>query len=117
MNTDKAVAVLQTLPSQQAVGIINDYPGGDPAIIAVPPVEQYRTNYVFLTPEEYAPFTEGTYILDLEENKKRFKKAEGLGSVYGSSMVVDEFNVDNQVYGKPENVDAYFDPSIVMSLK
>jgi len=54
MNSDKAVAVLQTLPSQQAVGIINDYPGGDPAIIAVPPVEQYRQEYVFLTPDLYA---------------------------------------------------------------
>jgi len=54
MNADKAVAVLQTLPSQQAVGIINDYPGGDPAIIAVPPVEQYRQDYVFLTPNLYA---------------------------------------------------------------
>jgi len=54
MNADKAIAVLQTLPSQEAVGIINDYPGGDPAIIAVPPVEQYRQEYVFLTPSLYA---------------------------------------------------------------
>jgi len=48
------VAVLQTLPSQEAVGIPNFYPGGDPAIIAVPPVEQYRQDYVFLTPDQYA---------------------------------------------------------------
>jgi hypothetical protein len=48
------VAVLQTLPSQEAVGIPNFYPGGDPAIIAVPPVEQYRQDYVFLTPDKYA---------------------------------------------------------------
>lgn len=54
MNADKAIAVLQTLPSQEAVGIVNDYPGGDPAIIAVPPVEQYRQEYVFLTPSLYA---------------------------------------------------------------
>lgn len=72
---------------------------------------------VGLTPEAYAPFTKGTYILDLEENKTRFKKMEGFASVYGSSMVVDEFNVENKVYEKPEGVDGYFDPSIIMSLK
>lgn len=52
--SDKPVAVLQALPSQQVVGISKSYPGGDPAIIAVPPVEQYRDNYIFLTPNNYA---------------------------------------------------------------
>ena len=50
----KPIAVLQALPSQQALGIPNIYPGGDPAIIAVPPIEQYRREYVFLTPDAYA---------------------------------------------------------------
>jgi hypothetical protein len=54
INADRAVAVLQVLPSQEAVGIDNRYPGGDPALIAVPPVEQFRREYVFLTPELYA---------------------------------------------------------------
>lgn len=53
IEADRAVAVLQALPSQQAVGIPNAYPGGDPAIIALPPVEQYRNEYVFLTPGLY----------------------------------------------------------------
>ncbi len=48
------LAVLQTLPSQQVVGIPSYYPGGDPAIISVPPIEQYRRDYVFLTPDLYA---------------------------------------------------------------
>lgn len=48
------LAVLQALPSQQAVGIPSRYPGGDPAILAVPPIEQYRSEYVFLTPDKYA---------------------------------------------------------------
>lgn len=48
------LAVLQALPSQEAVGIPNFYPGGDPAIIAVPPEEQFRQDYVFLTPDLYA---------------------------------------------------------------
>ena len=54
INTDQPVAVLQVIASQEAVGIPNAYPGGDPAIIAVPPVEQYRPDYVFLTPQYYA---------------------------------------------------------------
>jgi hypothetical protein len=54
LNADKPIAVLQTLPSQEVVGIPKYFPGGDPSIIAVPPVEQYRDNYVFLTPNEYA---------------------------------------------------------------
>lgn len=54
MQASQAVAVLQVLPSQEAVGIPSYYPGGDPATIAVPPVEQYRQDYVFLTPNQYA---------------------------------------------------------------
>lgn len=51
---DQRVAVLQVLPSQQVVGIDKEFPGGDPSIIAVPPVEQFRDNYIFLTPNKYA---------------------------------------------------------------
>jgi hypothetical protein len=54
INSDRAIAVLQVLASQDAVGIPFDYPGGDPAIIAVPPVDQWRSEYVFLTPDLYA---------------------------------------------------------------
>ena len=50
----RPLAVLQVLPSQQATGIPSYYPGGDPAIVAVPPIEQYRQDYVFLTPDKYA---------------------------------------------------------------
>ena len=54
IDADRPVSVLQALPSQEAVGIPSEYPGGDPAIIAVPPTEQYRQDYVFLTPDLYA---------------------------------------------------------------
>jgi hypothetical protein len=54
LEADRPVAVLQALPSQEAVGIPPEYPGGDPAIVFVPPVEQYRQDYVFLTPDLYA---------------------------------------------------------------
>jgi hypothetical protein len=34
-------------------GIPRQYPGGDPSIIAVPPIRQYRRDYIFLTPDKY----------------------------------------------------------------
>lgn len=54
LESDKPVAVLQAVASQGVTGIPRQYPGGDPALIAVPPVEQYRRDYIFLTPDKYA---------------------------------------------------------------
>jgi hypothetical protein len=54
LESSQAVAVLQALPSQGVTGIPSEYPGGDPSIIAVPPVQQYRSDYIFLTPDKYA---------------------------------------------------------------
>ena len=51
---NRPVAVLQAQPSQEVVGISNQYPGGDPAILAIPPRAQWRRDYVFLTPDKYA---------------------------------------------------------------
>jgi hypothetical protein len=51
---DHRLAVVQVMASGQATGIPNEYPGGDPSLISVPPVEQYRRDYVFLTPQYYA---------------------------------------------------------------
>ncbi len=51
---NRPVAVLQAQSSQEVVGIGNQLPGGDPAILAVPPREQWRRDYVFLTPDKYA---------------------------------------------------------------
>lgn len=72
---------------------------------------------VGLTPEEYEPLLGGTYLLSLTEAKERFKKADGLGSVYGSSKIVDDFNVANKVYEKAQKIEDYLDPSITMGLK
>lgn len=67
---------------------------------------------VGIKPEEYEAFLKGTYILTLDEALERWEKAEGLGSIYGSSEVVDEFNVKFEVYEKPLDVDKYLDPSL-----
>lgn len=67
---------------------------------------------VGLTPEEYKPLMKGTYILDLEEGKKRFANAEGLESLYGSSKIVDDFNLKNDVYKAAMKVEDYLDPTL-----
>ncbi|WP_437722102.1 ABC transporter substrate-binding protein [Sorangium sp. So ce861] len=67
---------------------------------------------VGLTPEQYRPLMKGTFFLDLAGGMKHLEKGEGLGSIYGSSRVVDEFNVKNSVYKAPLAVDGYIDPSL-----
>jgi NitT/TauT family transport system substrate-binding protein len=71
---------------------------------------------VGLSPDEYAPLMGGTHFLDLAGNVKHAAKGEGLESVFGSSKIVDKFNVDNDVYKTAMPVDQYFDPSIVQEL-
>ena len=71
---------------------------------------------VKISPEEYEPFLKGTYILKLDEAMKRWEKAEGLGNVYGSSKVANEFNLKFKVYEKTQDVDKYLDPSLTKAL-
>jgi hypothetical protein len=54
IDTDGPVMVAQLMGSQQTTGLPFTLPGGDPALIMVPPIEQWRTDYVFLTPTKYA---------------------------------------------------------------
>lgn len=70
-----------------------------------------------VTPQEYAVFMKGVQFLSLDESKKVFEKGESYTSIYGSSKIVDQFNIANKVYSEPQEVDAYFDPSITMNLK
>ncbi len=66
-----------------------------------------------MTPERYEKLINGTQFLDLAENRKRFEKRPGLETVYGSSEIVDQFNVANRVYREAVKPDPYFDPSLV----
>ncbi|HEX2676997.1 MAG TPA: IgGFc-binding protein [Polyangiales bacterium] len=54
IDSDRPIAVLQALPSQGVTGIPRQYPGGDLSILVVAPVEQFRRDYIFLTPDKYA---------------------------------------------------------------
>lgn len=67
---------------------------------------------VKVTPEEYEGFLKGTHILPLDEALKRWETADGLGTVYGSSKVVNDFNVNFKVYEKSQETTKYLDPSL-----
>lgn len=67
---------------------------------------------VQISPEEYEPFFRGTYILSLEEALAAWQVGEGLDSLFGSSTIVDAFNVEQKVYEESLDVMKYFDPSL-----
>jgi hypothetical protein len=48
------VLVAHVMASQDACGVRRPLPGGDPSLMFVPPLEQARPGYVFLTPDRYA---------------------------------------------------------------
>ncbi len=53
LEADEPVFVSSVSPSQLAAGVPSGLPGGDPSLILVPPIEQFRSSYVFLTPDKY----------------------------------------------------------------
>lgn len=71
---------------------------------------------VSLSPQEYEPFLDGTYILTLEEALKAWEEGEGLESVYGSSVVSDNFNVKYEAYGEAQPTAKYLDPSLTKEI-
>jgi NitT/TauT family transport system substrate-binding protein len=70
---------------------------------------------VGLTPAQYRPLLAGTHLLDIAEAKKVFAKGDGLTSLYGSSRIVDDFNVRNNVYKQSQNIDGYIYPALTLA--
>ncbi|MCA9627838.1 MAG: IgGFc-binding protein [Myxococcales bacterium] len=54
VESDEPVMLAEISPSQAAAGVPRGLPGGDPSFIVIPPIEQFRPGYVFLTPDKYA---------------------------------------------------------------
>ncbi|WP_437329868.1 IgGFc-binding protein [Sorangium sp. So ce381] len=54
IESSEPVIVSQIMASQNATGVKQGLPGGDPSLIILPPIEQFRPDYVFLTPDKYA---------------------------------------------------------------
>lgn len=66
---------------------------------------------------EYDVLLSGTKILTLPEAKSAYTKADGFKSIYGSSKLVDDFNVKYSVYKAAQPVDSYIDPSFTSGLQ
>ena len=54
LTSDAPVMFASISPSQEAANIPRGLPGGDPSLLLFPPIEQFRTRYVFLTPDKYS---------------------------------------------------------------
>ena len=54
LSADQPVVVADVQASQEAAGVVRGLPGGDPSLTFTPPVEQWRSDYVLLTPDKYA---------------------------------------------------------------
>lgn len=66
---------------------------------------------------DYAKNVPGTHFLNLAEAKKIFVKGTGLNSIYGSMVIGDKFNLDNNVYKESQKPESYLVPSVVEGLK
>lgn len=54
LTASQPVIVADVQVSQEKAGVVRGLPGGDPSITFVPPIEQWRNEYVVLTPDKYA---------------------------------------------------------------
>jgi NitT/TauT family transport system substrate-binding protein len=64
-----------------------------------------------ISPAEYLPLLKGTKLLSLQDGQKAYVKAQGYGSLYGSTEIADTFNWYNKVYPYSQKVDSYIDPT------
>jgi len=68
---------------------------------------------VGIKPETYLPLLKGTKLLTLEEGKAIMVKADGFKSLYGSTKIVDDFNVKAGIYKTAQDLNKAIDPSFV----
>jgi hypothetical protein len=54
VDSDGPIIVGDVQAGQEAAFVPRGLPGGDPSLVIIPPVEQYRPDYIFLTPDKYA---------------------------------------------------------------
>ena len=62
---------------------------------------------VGVAPDKYAQFMKGTRLLVKAEAMARYSATEDLGSLGGSTMVADSFNMKYKVYNTPQSADDY----------
>ena len=91
------------------VSYINDPKTQDDAV-------QIMSARVGLTPAKYRLLLAGTHLIGIAEAKKILVKADGLGSLYGSTQNADDFNVRNAVYKQPQRIEGYIEPALTAAL-
>ncbi|HWO12663.1 MAG TPA: ABC transporter substrate-binding protein [Polyangiaceae bacterium] len=67
---------------------------------------------VGLTPEQYAPLMNGTFLLDAEANAKHYRPGDNLESVFFSSQSVDRFNTEHGVYKVSQKPETYLNAAL-----
>jgi NitT/TauT family transport system substrate-binding protein len=92
----------------RVVSYINDPKTQDDAV-------QIMAQRVGVSPAQYKQLLSGTHLINVADAKKVLVKAEGLGSLYGSTQNADDFNVHNAVYKQPQKVDGYIEPSLTLA--
>ncbi len=88
LTSTQPVLVADVLASQEAAGAPRGLPGGDPSLTFVPPVEQWRNEYVLLTPDKYAfdflvitvPFGGQVFVDGLPIDGRICERARGDGA-------------------------------------
>ncbi|MDP9033242.1 MAG: IgGFc-binding protein [Myxococcota bacterium] len=88
LDASQPAMVLEVQSSQEAGGVPRGLPGGDPSTSLVPPREQWRSDYVLLTPDKYvfdylvvvAPSDAHVYIdgLALDASNSEVTASDGL---------------------------------------
>ncbi len=91
LQASQAAMVLQVQSGQQQGGVPNGLPGGDPSTFFPAPVEQWRSDYVLLTPDKYvfdylviiAPSNASVYVdaLKLDATNSGVTPSDGLDAV------------------------------------
>ena len=97
LTATQPVLIADVQASQEAAGIVRGLPGGDPSLTFIPPVEQWRSDYVLLTPDKYAfdflvvtaPFGAQVFLDGLPVDGKVCELAAGDGLTAKTRKVQD----------------------------
>jgi hypothetical protein len=108
VEADQAITVAQFAVCQQFVDDWSSSPGGDPEFVIFPPVEQHRSEYIFLTPKTFtkdyvviAAPTGATVELDGQEisgPSKTLCASYSLGQVNGKDQISYHCPVEDGIH-------------------
>jgi hypothetical protein len=95
VESDEPIMLGNVTPSQEAAGIPARLPGGDPSFLVIPPIEQYRRTYVFLTPDNYS----FDFLRIVAPTDARMRLDDQLISKRGNCMTDDTEGLEQALQG------------------